>query len=183
MTTSRRADKRDDDLVDGNDRRRGPLKPAPTSNSAGDTDRACEQPHRSRVITSRPRPARKRASSEQPGPYVGWPRDFLNFCRWAAKDKEAQDGVDQLLKSFARHVLWPVGFMLILLIVAVVLFETMPDTSPTVKIIASSVTVASIILGGRLSGRSKKQTSIRRPHEVVSDNLTDDQPVSPENSG
>lgn len=152
MTTSRRADKRDDP-VDGNARNRGRLKHAPVPVTSGNEGQTREQPHRPPATEQRSVPA----ASEQPGSYEGPVRELCNFFRWAAKDEQAQEGLDQLLKSFARHILWPVGVLLALLTVPTVLFETMPHLSPVLKIVTTSVTVASIALGALLKRRPKRQ--------------------------
>lgn len=150
MRTSRPADKHDSP-VDGNVRSRGQLKPAPAPVASGNEDQSGEQPHRRPPTVQGSVPA----AHEQPGSYEGPLREFCNFCRWAAKDEQAQEGLDRLQKSFPRHILWPVGFLLALLTVAIVLFEAMPQLSLALKIITTSVTGASIALGALLKGNHR----------------------------
>ena len=173
MTTSRRADKHDDP-VDGNDRSRGQPKPAPAPVASGNEDKNGQQPHPPPLTV----PGSVPAAREQAGSYEGPFRELCDFCRWAAKDEQAQEGLDRLLKSFARHILWPVGVLLALLTVAIVLFEAMPQLSLALKIITMSVTVASVGLGALLKRKPKKQRPNRCRREIVNDDLTD-QPVRP----
>lgn len=177
MTTSRRAG-RHDDPGHGNDRSRGQLKPAPAPVASGNKDKSGGQPHRPPLTVQGSVPA----AYEQPGSYEGALRELCNFCRWAAKDEQAQEGMDRLLRSFTRHILWPVGVLLAWLTVAIVLFEAMPQLSLTLKIITTSVTVASIGLGALRKRKPKKQRPNRCRREIVNDDLTD-QPVPPGGNG
>src|SRR6266702_3100600 len=132
MTTSRRADKGDGPIKES-DLDRGLLEPTLVPDATGNRDQAGEQPRRPRVPAKRPAPAGK-AILGQPGSYAGPLRDLLNFSRWAATDPQAQEGLDQLLRSFSRHILWPFCFLVLLLTVDVVLLETMPGAPLAAKI-------------------------------------------------
>jgi hypothetical protein len=165
MTTSRRADKRDDP-VDGNDRHRGRPKRAPASDGTGNGNQTGEWPRGPRAPAQRPAPDRKKAASQQLGPYEGWVREVLQFLWRVAKDKQAQDGLKQLLKPIFLYVLWPIVCILVLLAVDAVVVEKMTGVPLMIKIGASSAAGVLIALGVWLRGKLKKRPSRRRRPEV-----------------
>jgi hypothetical protein len=165
MTTGRRTGKQDDP-VDGNDRHRGQPKRAPAPDGTGNGNQAGERLCGPRAPAQRPAPDRKKAASQQLGPYEGWVREVLQFLWLVAKDKQAQNGLKQLLKTIFLYVLWPIVCILVLLALDAVVFEKMTGVPLMIKIGASSATGVLIAIGVWLRGNLKKRPSRRRRREV-----------------
>jgi len=139
MAIGRRAGERDHP-VDGNDPPQGQDQAAQVTATSTNGNLPVSQERRSPEPSELPAPT---TSSEQPEAAADPGRDICNpfqFFQWLTTNKDAQKGVEDLLRSFARYVLLP----LIVLAALLLLILSMPHTSLALKIIPSALTTAGI---------------------------------------